>query len=225
MYTTFGHFVKRIREERGLSAEELAQRLSVPYETVNAWESGQMMPDEDGLCALADALEVNVPELEQGRYLYEDKDDAPPADQKPSLPVIGSGTKGRRILAFLLDGALAFIGMIVTVCAVCLVMTASGGDVQPVPLMWSMYGVWVLFDFRDWLGNGRSFGKRVFGLTVCDKKTADRPRRWQLLFRHFLRVDGVDLILILANGRTISDYIVGTVVISRNEQSSWKEQI
>ena len=51
------------REKRGLSQEELSERLSVSRQAIAKWESGQSMPDVEHLLALSQALRVSVDRL------------------------------------------------------------------------------------------------------------------------------------------------------------------
>lgn len=58
--------LKRLRTERKLKQEELAERLSVTRQTVSGWETGRRQPDLDMLQKLADVLEVDIHELIYG---------------------------------------------------------------------------------------------------------------------------------------------------------------
>lgn len=53
----------KIRKEKGLTQESLANKLNVVRQTVSKWENGTAVPDADTLCKIADALEVEVAEL------------------------------------------------------------------------------------------------------------------------------------------------------------------
>ena len=59
----FGLFLKSLRAERGLTQEELAERLGVAGRTVSRWETGANLPDLDVLVMLADYFEVDLREL------------------------------------------------------------------------------------------------------------------------------------------------------------------
>lgn len=52
--------LKRVRKAKGLSQEELAQKLNVVRQTVSKWEKGLSVPDSEMLIRLADALETPV---------------------------------------------------------------------------------------------------------------------------------------------------------------------
>ena len=61
-----GAAVKALREQRGLTQLQLAERLSVSDKTVSKWETGRGYPDITLLEPLADALSVSVAELLSG---------------------------------------------------------------------------------------------------------------------------------------------------------------
>lgn len=211
MYKPFGCFVKRVREERGLSVSALAQRLSVAPGTIEDWESGQTMPDEDGLCALADALEVNVPELEQGRYLYEDNQEADRVAEPLILPPFSGLTKLRRILACAVD----FIVTMVVGILLFWVAVLCGAGYGAGLLLLSVVTIFGFF-LRDWTWNGRSLGKRTMGLVVLNKRTGEPPARWCLAVRTlFWWTSWIDLVVMLATGRSVGDYVAHTVVIPK----------
>lgn len=52
--------IKSIRKSRGLSQEELANRLHVVRQTISKWEQGLSVPDADMLISLSKVLETPV---------------------------------------------------------------------------------------------------------------------------------------------------------------------
>ena len=63
---TFEKNLKRLRSQRNLKQEDLAEQLSVTRQTVSGWETGRRQPDLDTLKKLAEALDVDVHELIYG---------------------------------------------------------------------------------------------------------------------------------------------------------------
>lgn len=63
---TFEKNLKRLRSQRNLKQEDLAEQLSVTRQTVSGWETGRRQPDLDTLKKLAEALNVDVHELIYG---------------------------------------------------------------------------------------------------------------------------------------------------------------
>lgn len=51
-----GARMRRIREERGLSAADLAEKVAVTADEIRAWESGQGVAPYDTIKAIAAAL-------------------------------------------------------------------------------------------------------------------------------------------------------------------------
>ena len=67
--TQFGGFVALCRKEKGLTQKQLAQRLYVSDKAVSKWERGLSLPDISLLQPLAQALDLSVAELLEGRRL------------------------------------------------------------------------------------------------------------------------------------------------------------
>ncbi len=61
-----GTMIKRLREERGMTQAQLAERIFVSDKTVSKWETGRGYPDITLLEPLAAALGVSVIELFKG---------------------------------------------------------------------------------------------------------------------------------------------------------------
>ncbi len=61
-----GAIIKRLREEKGLTQAELAEKLSVSDKAVSRWETGRGYPDITLIEPLAAALGVSVAELLAG---------------------------------------------------------------------------------------------------------------------------------------------------------------
>ena len=55
--------LKILRTQKGMSQEELADRLNVVRQTVSKWEKGLSVPDSEMLIRIADVFEVSVGEL------------------------------------------------------------------------------------------------------------------------------------------------------------------
>lgn len=59
--------IKGLRKSKGLSQEELADRIGVSRQAVSKWESGQNVPDPDKIILLSGALEVTTDYLLLGK--------------------------------------------------------------------------------------------------------------------------------------------------------------
>ncbi|MEL7624113.1 MAG: helix-turn-helix transcriptional regulator [Clostridiales bacterium] len=56
----FSENLKNLRKQKGLSQEELAERLHIVRQTVSKWEKGLSVPDADLLIRIAEIFEVSV---------------------------------------------------------------------------------------------------------------------------------------------------------------------
>lgn len=61
-----GAMIRRLREERGLTQSELAERLNVSDKSVSKWETGKGYPDITLIEPIASALGISVMELMSG---------------------------------------------------------------------------------------------------------------------------------------------------------------
>ena len=61
-----GKFIAELRKEKGMTQEQLGDRLGVNSRSVSRWENGHGMPDISLLLELADVLGVTVQELLEG---------------------------------------------------------------------------------------------------------------------------------------------------------------
>lgn len=62
-----GSIIKRLREERKLTQQQLAEQLLVSDKTISKWENGRGYPDITLLEPLAAALGISLPELLSGQ--------------------------------------------------------------------------------------------------------------------------------------------------------------
>lgn len=62
-----GAFLKKLRNEKGLTQEQLAEKFGVARRTVSRWETGSNLPDIDILVEISDFYEVEIKELLNGR--------------------------------------------------------------------------------------------------------------------------------------------------------------
>ncbi len=59
----FNNKLYELRKQKGLSQEELANRLNVSRQTVSKWEIGESTPDMEKLVAIGDLFGVSLDEL------------------------------------------------------------------------------------------------------------------------------------------------------------------
>lgn len=62
-----GSFLKKLRQEKGLTQEQLAEQLNISNRSVSRWETGSNLPDLSMLITLADYYDVDVREIIDGK--------------------------------------------------------------------------------------------------------------------------------------------------------------
>ena len=69
-----GSFLKELRKEKGVTQEQLAEKLNVSGRSVSRWETGSNMPDISLLVEIADYYDVDVREIIEGERKSETMD-------------------------------------------------------------------------------------------------------------------------------------------------------
>ena len=64
-----GHFLKELRKEKGLTQEQLGEKVGVTNKTVSRWETGNYMPPVECLSILSDLYGVSINEIVSGKRL------------------------------------------------------------------------------------------------------------------------------------------------------------
>ncbi len=73
-----GDMILKLRKEKGLSQEEVAEKLNVTRQTVSKWETGESKPDFDKIIPLCDLFSITTEELLRGKKLEEIKEEKIP---------------------------------------------------------------------------------------------------------------------------------------------------
>ena len=66
--------LKNLRKAKGLSQEELAQKLNVVRQTISKWEKGTSVPDSEMLIKIAEALDTTPAYLMGWEIEHENKE-------------------------------------------------------------------------------------------------------------------------------------------------------
>lgn len=61
-----GRFLREMRKEKGLTQEQLAEKLGVSNRSVSRWENGRNMPDFDLVTEMAHIYEISIEEILSG---------------------------------------------------------------------------------------------------------------------------------------------------------------
>ena len=64
-----GENLFNLRKEKGLSQEEVAEKLNVTRQTVSKWETNQSTPDFDKIIPICELYGITTDELLQGKRL------------------------------------------------------------------------------------------------------------------------------------------------------------
>ena len=72
---SIGTNIRRLREERGLTQEKIADELDVSFQAVSSWERDEYKPDLDKLLKLAEIFDVSLSALaEERRKVFKTKE-------------------------------------------------------------------------------------------------------------------------------------------------------
>ncbi|MBQ8795038.1 MAG: helix-turn-helix transcriptional regulator [Clostridia bacterium] len=80
----FNNRLYQLRKQKGLSQEELANRLNVSRQTVSKWEVGDSTPDMEKLIAMSDLFDVSLDKLVMGK----EDEEKPPSTTKSELVTV-----------------------------------------------------------------------------------------------------------------------------------------
>lgn len=64
-----GKFISTLRKEKGLTQEQLGEKLGVTNKTISRWENGNYMPDVEMLSLLSEEFGVTINELISGERI------------------------------------------------------------------------------------------------------------------------------------------------------------
>lgn len=61
-----GNFLKELRNEKGMTQEQLGEKIGVSNKTISRWETGNYMPPVDCLNILSDIYNISINEILAG---------------------------------------------------------------------------------------------------------------------------------------------------------------
>ena len=67
-----GKFIAVLRKEKGLTQEQLGEKLGVTNKTISRWENGNYMPDIEMFGLLAKQFHVSINELLAGEKIADE---------------------------------------------------------------------------------------------------------------------------------------------------------
>ena len=102
----FGEMVRRLRIEKGLSQQQLADHLHVSRPTVANWEVSRRIPDAAMVAMIADALGVDTGALLATAEVTDEPPNVLLVDDKPiilegGIPILRQALPGANVVGFL----------------------------------------------------------------------------------------------------------------------------
>ncbi len=68
-----GNFIAKLRKEKNITQEELAEKLGVNVKSISRWETGKNMPDHALLKDLCNIFNISINELYEGQRVKKNK--------------------------------------------------------------------------------------------------------------------------------------------------------
>ena len=68
-----GKFIAKIRKEKNMTQQELADKLNVTDRAIGNWENGRRLPDYSIIKDLCSELDITINELFAGEYIKQMK--------------------------------------------------------------------------------------------------------------------------------------------------------
>ncbi len=129
-----GDNLKRLRQSRGLSQEEMAGKLNVVRQTVSKWEKGLSVPDSEMLMEIARQFEIPVSTLlGETPGLEDEASDMRSILEKLTLineQLARSAQAKRRVLRAVCIAVIAIVGLYMAFLLVLGIYMASGANVS-----------------------------------------------------------------------------------------------
>ena len=110
--TKIGPFLRKLRKERNLTQEQLAEQLNVSGRTVSRWETGSNMPDLDILIELSEIYDADLREILNGERKSEKMNDDMKEVVLKASEYVGAETEkhNRRVHLTLVAGGILWLG-------------------------------------------------------------------------------------------------------------------
>ena len=157
-------FLKRLRKEKGLTQEQVAEHFCISSRTVSRWETGANLPDLQTLIELADYYNVEILEIIDGERKSETMD----SETKNTLKKIAEYTDAEKTK--LLDR--------VYLCGLCSALIFA---FILISFAYNLYQTvqWIndLFFYSIVLGLYFSFSTIITGAQLTGKMSKDRLKR------------------------------------------------
>ena len=68
-----GRFISKLRKEKNMTQEQLAEKLGITNKSVSRWENGKTMPDLSIFKQLCETLDISINELMSGERIKDEE--------------------------------------------------------------------------------------------------------------------------------------------------------
>lgn len=240
----FGNFICTLRENKGLTQRDIADMLGVTPAAVSKWENGSSKPRVEILFQLAKILGVRPEELVEGRFLPEETINAQSIKcineryeyLRKIEPYTSTNIKLKRLVSSFIDLIISVVltlSILLIAHNLAVVKGAGEGTEAAVFLLTFFFSYFFLVGFHDFVGFGRSIGKRIMGLVVLNKETGENATIKKRLLRNaitaafvliFPTLLPVDTVIMLVRGQSIGDSIANTVIVKKEKHKKHDEE-
>lgn len=149
---TLAEKILSLRTARGMSQDDLAEKLEISRQSVSKWETGQSIPDLDKIIRLADLFGVSVDEL-----VREGERPQPPEPPQPQVVYVERERKQElspvQKLGIIMEASGAALAVIGIMGAPLLIFAAVALVILGLPLLLAKKHPWLIM---GWLAVGLS---------------------------------------------------------------------
>ena len=143
-----GKFIADLRKERGLTQEQLGEKIGVTNKTVSRWETGVYLPPADALLALGELFGVSMNEILSGKRLN-DADYKEAAEENLKQAIRSSCFSVKERTEFFKrkwlkehTAVMIFVGICILAVPVCGIAAKSAVPVSITPLLIALAHAW-----------------------------------------------------------------------------------
>jgi transcriptional regulator with XRE-family HTH domain len=108
----FGNRLYERRKKKGLSQEELGEKINVSRQTISKYELGDAIPDMEKLVMLSDYFHVSLDELVLGIKAPDITGTAPQSVLREKVEALATEANRRRVRKFLKIAGIVFLAVL-----------------------------------------------------------------------------------------------------------------
>lgn len=145
-----GRFLSELRKSRGMTQEQLGERLGVTGKTISRWETGSYLPPVEMLLELSQMYDLSINELLTGRKLTAEEEHEA-AEENLCAALESAFSAKERLEFFKKKWKHDHIAGIVLFAALCIIILAAGWrfNISYAPLITAaITPVWCVFRYN-----------------------------------------------------------------------------